>query len=64
MSFNKMYLNRDIFVEMYLNNELDKLYGVDSFITEDKKSDKLLKLFRKGKLKKLKKRLKDISKSI
>jgi hypothetical protein len=59
-----MYLNRDIFVEMYLNNELDKLYRVDSFITEDKKSDKLLKLFRKGKLKKLKKRLKDISKSI
>jgi hypothetical protein len=49
-----MFLDEKLFINMYLNNDLDKLYNVDVFIVSDKKTDKLLDLFREGKTKKLK----------
>ena len=55
MSIKKMFLDEKLFINMYLNNDLDKLYNVDVFIVSDKKTDKLLDLFREGKTKKLKK---------
>jgi|LakMenEpi03Aug12_release.lakeMendotaPanAssembly.Ray.scaffolds.fasta_scaffold3323011_2 hypothetical protein len=55
MSIKKMFLDEKLFINMYLNNDLDKLYNVDVFIVSDKKTDKLLDLFREGKTKELKK---------
>jgi len=65
MSFNIMYLDKNKFITLYENNDLDKLYKVDSFILEDKKSIKYLKLFKKNKMGKLKKILsKNVKKNI
>lgn len=55
MSFRKMYLNKEIFITLYQNNDLERLYNVDAFILEDKESSKYLKMIRDNKMKDLKK---------
>jgi hypothetical protein len=55
MSFRKMFLDEKTFIDMFLNNELYKLHNVDVFIVSDKKTNKLLDLFREGNTKELKK---------
>lgn len=57
MSFNILYLNKRKLIEMYEFDNLSYIFKVNSIIFLDKFSEKKYKLIKKGKLKKLKKKL-------
>lgn len=55
MSFNKLYLDKEKFLEMYRNDDITKLLRCDSIIFLDSKSSKYFTLLKNGKLDDLKK---------
>lgn len=57
MSFNILYLDKRKLIEMYEFDNLSYIFKVNSIIFLDKFSEKKYKLIKKGKLKKLKKKL-------
>jgi|694.fasta_scaffold00011_282 hypothetical protein len=50
MSFNKLYLDEEVFLEMYHNDDINKLLRTDSIIFLDSKSSKYFTLLKHGKL--------------
>lgn len=57
MSFNKIFLDKNRFINMYESKEVDKILKYDVIIYEDDESYQYIKLYEKGKFNKLKKLL-------
>jgi hypothetical protein len=55
MSIRKIYLDKKTFVEMYKSESIQTIFNADIIIHSDKKSEKYVKLLKKGRKKKLKK---------
>lgn len=55
MSFNKLYLDKKKFIEMFKSGTLDLLLRTDAIIFLDKKSTKYFKLLKNKEMNKLKK---------
>jgi hypothetical protein len=58
MSFNQLYLDKEKFLEMYHNDDINKLLRTDSIIFLDKTSSKYFTLLKTGKLTELNKLIK------
>ena len=64
MSFNKMFLDKNRFINMFVSGDVDKILKVDAIIYEDDESYEYVKLYEKGKINELKKLLsKDVKKN-
>lgn len=64
MSFNKMFLDKNRFINMFESGDVDKILKVDAIIYEDDESYEYVKLYEKGKINELKKLLsKDVKKN-
>ena len=55
MSFNKLYLDKEKFIEMFKSGTLDLLLRTDAIIFLDNKSTKYFKLLKNNEMDKLKK---------
>jgi hypothetical protein len=55
MSFNKLYLNKEKFIEMFKSKTIDRLLRTDSIIFLDKQSTRYFKLLQNNKMDELKK---------
>lgn len=57
MSFNKMFLDKNRFIDMYESGEVGVILKYDAIIYEDDESYEYVKLYEKGDFNKLKKLL-------
>ena len=55
MSFNKLYLDKEKFIEMYQSDDLNRLLRTDAIIFLDGESTKYFKLLKNNEMDKLKK---------
>lgn len=55
MSFNKLYLDKEKFIEMYQSDDLNRLLRTDAIIFLDSESTKYFKLLKNNEMDKLKK---------
>ena len=55
MSFNKLYLDKEKFIEMYHSDDLNRLLRTDAIIFLDSESTKYFKLLKNNEMDKLKK---------
>lgn len=55
MSFNKLYLDKEKFIEMYQSDDLNRLLRTDAIIFLDSESTKYFKLLKNNQMDKLKK---------
>lgn len=64
MSFNKIFLDKDTFIDMYHSGKINRALTSDAIICTDTKSQKYLELYENDKLNDLKKLiLKDVKKN-